>query len=181
MTRVTTLAAQTAVSAALASVIAAPALGQEVRDVHAGDRVRVTLASRFAPGTLIGTVLAAGPDTLVVERDGGGVRKLTSHEVRSVDVSVERQYKSVGKAAGGGLLVASPFLVLLGIGIIRADGPEISDLLTAAFVGVAAVGAVAGILVFGTAPQDEWVEATWPLASAPPDTFRPTAADTTGL
>ena len=180
MTRVTTLAALAAVTAALA-VTGLPASGQEAREVQPGDRVRVTLASRFAPGTLIGTVLAAGPDTLVVERDGGGVRKLTSHEVRSVDVSVERQYKSVGKAAGGGLLVASPFLVLLGIGIIRADGPEISDLLTAAFVGVAAVGAVAGILVFGTAPQDEWVEATWPLASAPPDTFRPTAADTTGL
>ena len=83
--------------------------------------------------------------------------------------------------------MASPFLVLLGIGIIRADGPEISGMYTAAFVSVAAVGALAGILVFGTAPQDEWVEATWPAViapgdMAPGDTVAPAAAaDTTGL
>jgi hypothetical protein len=139
---------------------------QEAREVRPGDRVRVTLASRIARAPLIGTLTELGPDTLVVEREGGGLRRLSSAQVDRIEVSIRRQYEG-GKAAGYGVLAATPLLVLLAIAapIIAAEG---NDALVWAMLGAAVGGSLlVGALIGGTTPQDTWVEAHWPGEPGP--------------
>jgi hypothetical protein len=182
MRRPVAVTALAAVTAALA-VTGLPASGQEAPEVRPGDRVRVTLASRVAPAPLVGNVLAMTPDTLVVEREEGGVLRVTSRQVDRIDVSIERRHKTFGEAAGAGLRVASPLLALLAVAGVAAGGGEIAGSYVAAVVlGVAAASAFGGAWLFGTTAEDVWVEATLPTLGAPSDTLRPrpTLADTTG-
>ena len=162
------------------AVCLAPELhAQEVRMVHAGDRVRVTLASRIAPAPLIGTVVEIGPDTLVVEREEGGLRRLSRAQVGRIEVSVRREYEG-GKAAGYGVFAAAPLLVLLGIAapIIAAEG---NDAWVLAMLGVAVGGSLlVGVLIGGTTPQDTWTDAHWPEPAVAPDSLpSPRIADST--
>jgi hypothetical protein len=124
------------------------------------------------------------PDTLVVEREEGGVLRVTSRQVDRIDVSIERRHKTFGEAAGAGLLVASPLLALLAVAGVAAGGGEIPGSYVAAVVlGVAAASAFGGAWLFGTTAEDVWVEATLPTVGAPSDTLRPrpTLADTAGF
>ena len=136
-----------------------------VREVRPGDRVRVTLASRIAPAPLIGTVTVVGPDTLEVEREEGGVRRLSIAHVGRIEVSVRREFEG-GKAALNGFLVMSPLVALGVIFFVLGSGDVSAAAGTLAFVAGLG-GAVAGAMIGGTTLQDTWVEANWPDPRAP--------------
>jgi hypothetical protein len=168
---------------AIALLLGSDLNAQELREIRSGDRVRVTLASRIAPAPLIGTVREIGPDTLVVEREEGVLRPLSRAQVGEIEVSVRREYEG-GKAAGYGVLAATPLLVLLGIAapILAAEGNDawVLTILGAAVGGSLLVGALIG----GTTRQDTWVEARWPEAPATldslPSSLNPTPAHSSG-
>lgn len=157
-------------TAVIALCIVSVLHAQEVREVRPGNRVRVTLASRIAPAPLIGTVTEVGPDTLEVEREKGGFRRLSRAQVGRIEVSVRREFEGA-KAAGYGFLAATPLLVLLAIAapIIAAEG---NDAVVWAVLGAAVGGSLlAGALIGGTTPQDTWVEARWPEPPATADSL----------
>jgi hypothetical protein len=131
----------------------------------AGDRVRVTLASRVATGRLQGTVVSVSPDTLVVAREEGGERRLSRSQVQEVEVSVSRAAEPL-KAAGYGALAAAPLILLLFLVVPFAAGEGgTSAVLGFVLVPVAAAAAIGGAI--GSGPQDAWVEANWPSQFAP--------------
>lgn len=136
--------------------------------VEPGDRVRVTLAHRFAPAPLVGTVIAVGPDTLAVEREEGGERRLARALVERVEVSVARESDPT-RAAGEGILAGAPWLVPLAV-VLVLFGDEITDGESAVglwpifVVPVAALAIVGAVL--GGGPQDVWVAADWPADPA---------------
>lgn len=138
---------------------------QEVREVRLGDRVRVILASRIAPAALIGTVTGIGPDTLVVEREEGGSRRLSRAQVGRIEVSVRREYEG-GRAALNGFLVMSPLVALAVVFFLMGPGDVSAAAATLAIVAGLG-GAVAGAMIGGTSQQDTWVEARWPDQLAP--------------
>lgn len=142
---------------------------QEPRNIRTGDRVRVTLASRIAPAPLVGMVIEIDPDTLTIEREEGGLRRLSRIQIESIEVSVRRELET-GEAAGYGILAAAPLLVLLAIAlpIVAAEaGGAAWSILGAAVGGSMLVGALIG----GTTPQDTWVEARWPAIGQPGDSI----------
>lgn len=65
--------------------------------VTPGQRVKVTLASRIAPGPLIGTVFLVDSDSLVVQR-GTASQRVTRGQVLRIEVSTAREYRP-GEAA----------------------------------------------------------------------------------
>jgi hypothetical protein len=130
----------------------------------AGDRVRVTLASRVATGRLQGTVVSVSPDTLVVAREEGGERRLSRAQIEEVEISVSRAAEPL-KAAGYGVLAAAPLVLLLVLVVPFAAGEGgTSAVLGFVLVPVAAAAGLGGAI--GSGPQDAWVKADWPSQSA---------------
>jgi hypothetical protein len=133
-------------------------------EVATDQRVRVTLSSRVATGPLQGLVVAVSPDSLVVAREEGGVRRLSRSQVDRVEVSVERVRDPLG-AAGEGVLLTLPWIIV-GLPVITLLATNETEALllyvVAPVVGVATIAAV-----LGGGPQDVWVEASW-LESASP-------------
>ena len=144
--------------------------GQSAIPVETGQRVRVTLASRVATGRLQGTVLSISPDTLAVEREEGGERRLSRSQVEEVEVSVSRTVEPV-KAAGYGVLAAAPLLVPMII-IVPLIVPEYAGAAFGLILGPIAAAAAVGALM-GSGPQDVWVEGLWASDSmpSPPDSL----------
>lgn len=138
--------------------------------IEIGQRVRVTLASRVATGRLQGTVLSISPDTIAVEREEGGERRLSRTQVDEVEVSVSRIVEPV-KAAGYGLLAAAPLLVPMII-LIPLVVPEYAGAAFGLLVGPVAAAAAVGALM-GSGPQDVWVDGIWASDSipVPPDSL----------
>jgi hypothetical protein len=124
----------------------------------AGDRVRVSLASRVATGRLQGTLVSVSPDTLVVAREEGGERRLSRGQVEEVEVSVSRTQEPV-KAAQYGVLAAAPFLVLALLFVRPVAGEAGTSGAVIVFVPVVAAAAVGAAI--GSGVQDVWVEADW--------------------
>ncbi len=138
-----------------------------------GQRVRVTLSSRVATGPLQGTVVSALPDTVTIEREEGGARRISRTQIDRIEVSVAR-VREPEKAAGYGILAAAPLLVLAVILSPIAAGESGSTAIGIVLVPLAAVAAVGAAI--GSGKQDVWVEASWPTLEevVPADT---TAAD----
>jgi hypothetical protein len=136
-------------------------------EVAADQRVRVILSSRVATGPLQGLVVAVSPDSLVVAREEGGVRRLSRSQVARVEVSVERVRDPLG-AAGDGVLLTLPWLIV-GLPVVTLLATNETEALllyvVAPVVGVATITAV-----LGGGPQDVWVEASWPGTAAPTPT-----------
>lgn len=146
--------------------------------LHAGQRVRVTLSNRFAPAPLVGTVEAVSPDTLVVRRETGGVRRLSRAVVERVEASVARE-RDPSRAAGEAILAGAPLLIPLGVVLVLAHdeigyGGELSFLLPLLIVPVAVLATTGAVI--GGGPQDVWVEATWPPGGVPSAPGSPTDA-----
>jgi hypothetical protein len=129
----------------------------------AGDRVRVTLASRVATGRLQGTVVSVSPDTLVVAREEGGERRLSRAQIEEIEISMSRREEGV-KAAGYGFLAAAPLLVIPVIFIILEPQVGAAAL---GYVLLPAAGAAVLGAVIGSGPQDAWVPAVWSFTSSP--------------
>lgn len=137
--------------------------------VEVDQRVRVTLSSRVALGPLQGTVLLVSPDTLTVEREEGGLRKLSRNQIDRVEVSVEQERDAFG-SAGNGLLAAAPFLALGGIALLFFPPDYKGAAFT--FTLLTAGGAVmVGSFMGASTDQDVWVEASWPAFHAPADSL----------
>jgi hypothetical protein len=139
--------------------------------VEVDHRVRVTLSSRVALGPLQGTVLSVSPDTLAVEREEGGVRRLTRSQVDGIQVSTSRERDPV-RGAGLGLVAVAPWLVLATIATLLFPPdlrPDNTILIVAG--GAAAAGAVLGAITH----QDQWVEASWSGTAEPASTDSPDA------
>jgi hypothetical protein len=108
-------------------------------------------------------VVSISPDTLVVEREEGGERRLTRSQVDGIRVSTSRQRNPIG-GAGLGLVAVAPWLALATIATLLFPPdlrPDNTILIVAG--GAAAAGAVLGAITH----QDKWVEAFWPGTSAP--------------
>ena len=133
-----------------------------------GQRVRVTLSSRAALGALQGNVQSVSVDSLVVEREEGGVRRLSRSQIDDIRVSVARE-RSFGRGAGLGLITVAPWIAAAGVAILLFPpdmGPD--ETFVKVIGGVVAVGAVLG----GITRQDVWVDALWPTVKPlPPDSL----------
>ena len=138
--------------------------GQSAIPVETGQRVRVTLASRVATGRLQGTIVSISPDTLAVEREEGGERRLSRGQVDEVEISVSRTVEPV-KAAGYGVLAAAPLIVPMLI-IVPIVVPEYSGAAFGLILGPVAAAAAVGALM-GSGPHDVWVEGIWASDSLP--------------
>lgn len=139
-----------------------------------GQRVRVTLSSRVAPGRLQGTIVSVLPDTVTIEREEGGVRPLTRRQIDEIEVSVTK-VRDPMRAAGYGILAGAPLLVPLAIfaGLIAYEaGTSTLIVILAPAAGLAAVGAI-----MGGGPQDVWVDASWPSGFGPESAADTTAAE----
>lgn len=126
--------------------------------IKSGDRVRITLARRIAPGPVVGTVASIGVDTLVVERDGD-LRSLARGQIATIEVSQGRK-TNTARAAGYGVLAALPV-----IGLLVVFLPAASEAQPAAYIFIGAVvagSALLGALIGGTTPEEDWVEGRWP-------------------
>jgi hypothetical protein len=138
---------------------------QSAIPVETGQRVRVTLASRVATGHLQGTVLSISPDTLAVEREEGGERRLSRGQVEEVEVSVSKTVEPL-KAAGYGVLAAAPLLMPAIIVLPLLLTPEFGGAaIGLVLMPVAAAGAVGALI--GSGPQDVWVEGIWASDTVP--------------
>lgn len=134
--------------------------------VRPGSRVRVTLSNRVAPAPLIGTVLRVDRDSLVVEREEGGMRALAPRHVDQIEVSVRKEHEP-GRAVAYGLLTVGPLLAIGGAVLLLSDvGPEVSGPMASLLLAAAAGGIFAGWLIGGTSAQDVWIESRWPDVEA---------------
>ena len=130
--------------------------GQGSIPIETGQRVRITLASRVATGRLQGTIVSISTDTLAVEREEGGGRRLSRSQVEEIEVSISRTVEPV-KAAGYGILTAAPLIIP--VVVILAFSPYGLAGFQILLVPVAAAGAVGALI--GSGPQDVWVEGIW--------------------
>jgi hypothetical protein len=138
-----------------------------------GQRVRVTLSSRVATGPLQGRVVSVQPDTLTIEREEGGERRITRHQMDVIEISVTR-IRDPMRAAGYGILAGAPLFIPLAIvaTLFAAEaGVSVYIIVLAPAAGLAVVGAI-----IGGGPQDVWVDAFWP-----PDPGPTSTADTTAV
>lgn len=141
-----------------------------------GQRVRVTLSSRVATGALQGTILSVLPDTVSIEREEGGVRRLTRGQVDEIEVSLTT-VRDPMRAAGYGILAGAPLLIPLALfaGIVASEygaGAWVVPFVLAPVAGLAAAGAI-----MGGGPQDVWVDAFWSPGPEPAATADTTAAE----
>lgn len=150
-----------AATAACATVTARP---EDPIPVEVDQRVRVTLSSRAALGPLQGTVVSVSPDTLVVAREEGGVRRLSRNQIDEIEVSLTRTRDPVS-AAGYGILAGAPLLIPL---IILAPLVAYESKSGAVGIVLVPIAALAGIgAAIGSGPQDVWVDASWDATGAP--------------
>ena len=129
--------------------------------VEPGHRVRVTLASRIAPGPLIGTAFFIDPDSLVVQR-GNASRVVRRVQASKIEVSTAREYRP-GEAALSGFLVTSPFTAI-SVAFFLLGPSDVSTWAGSLALLSGGGGALAGFLIGGTTPQDVWVQARWEAA-----------------
>ena len=121
-------------------------------------RVRVALSSRVAVGDLQGTVISISPDMLAVEREEGGIRRLSRSQVAGIEVSVGRERDPI-RAARYGILAGAPLLVLAVLFAPIAAGESGNSAVGLVLVPVAAVAAVGAAI--GSGAQDVWIDGTW--------------------
>jgi hypothetical protein len=99
----------------------------------------------------------------VIEREEGGIRRLSRSQVGEIRVSVSRERDFV-RGARLGLVAVAPWLAL-GTLVSLVFPPEVGpgDTFLMVVGGVVVAGAVLG----GITRQDLWVEASWPGTEAP--------------
>src|SRR6187549_1806869 len=88
----------------LSSLAASPLRAGEIAPRLTGQRVRVTAVSPTFTGTMVGTLVKDGPDTLILVDPGtGAVTELPLASLTQVEVSHPRTRAKTGALIGAGL------------------------------------------------------------------------------